>query len=719
MVPLTPPTDASHRFFMEVGTEELPAGFLEGIESRIETGLRQALDALMLQPKTIAVHKTPRRLVIDIQGLPDMQPAREEVIKGPPAKIAYDAQGQPTKALEGFLKKTGEPLENASTETLGNETYVVFRKQVPGQAVKNCVGTLALNVVIGLEGPRFMRWANNTQTFPRPIRWLLAFWDETPLSLELPLGDDVLTSGTVTRGHRLLGEAEFSVTSPENYFAALETKGKVLLSSQERKTRVIEQLEARAKSLGGSVLIDDSLLEEVVNILEWPTVMAGTFDEAYLAIPKPVLITVMQAHQRYFPVQHENGSLMPCFLVVSNGDAAHEHTIVAGNERVLVARFEDARFFYEEDMKTPLEQQVKKLSGVTFQKGLGTLQDKTQRIQRLSYAFGEALMLDAPTRQRIERAALLCKADLVTAMVFELTELQGQVGMHYALKQGEALEVATAIFEHYLPRFQGDQLAETPEGMVVGLADKFDTLVALFSQSRTKMPSGSKDPLGLRRLVNGILLTVLAFNLSLNLETWCEHTYQNLGGLAQESWPETWERIKAFMHQRLQSYLNERDYAHDVIQAVAESCQPWHQLPAFVAKVESLAIKKQDAPDLLQQLYIPANRIDKMLGQHYIPDAQLLAVRETLLETGEDRTLFKAAASAVANPSTTALLALTEPVQAFFDGVMVMSENPDIRQNRITLLSVLHKTYMERFGRLSCLHLPEASSITHSDALAF
>jgi glycyl-tRNA synthetase beta chain len=699
----------AHSFFLEVGVEELPAGFMSGLEERLIVGIRQKLEAIQLNATDIQVEKTPRRIVISISGLPTVQAEREELIKGPPEKICFDSEGNPSKAFEGFLRKLNAEASQCEAHTIGNEIYRVFKQRIPGKAVNEVIAPLVLEAIMALEGPRFMRWANNTATFPRPIRWLLAFWNDTLLNVELPLGDDVLVSGNTTRGHRLLGEAEFVVHSPADYREALETRGKVMLSTEARKASVLQQLHDRANALEGRVEINDTLMEEVANILEWPTVMTGRFDEKYLSIPKPVLVTVMQAHQRYFAVETNEGILMPYFLVASNGHASQEATIVAGNERVLVARFEDARFFYEEDIKTPLEANVDKLSGITFQKGMGTLKDKTQRIQRLSYAFAEAFALEPATRQHIERAALLCKADLVTSMVFELTELQGEVGMHYALKQGEPSEVAQAIFEHYLPRFQGDELPDTLAGMVVGLADRFDTLVALFSQTNTKMPSGSKDPLGLRRLVNGILLATLAFNLPMNIETWCEHTYHNLGNMAQEPWPETWNRIRAFMQQRLNSYLMDRTYPHDVVKAVEEAMNPWEHLPNFLAKVEALAIKKQDAPDVLRLLYTPANRIDKMISKHYRPEAKLVDVNENLLQEESEVKLYQAACKASISNSTTAMLELAPYVEAFFEHVMVMSEDEAVRVNRINLLSALHRTYLERFGRLSCLILPETT----------
>ncbi len=689
--------------FVEIGTEELPAGFLKTVQEALTQAIQTRLDAMSLAVKAITVEKTPRRLVIRLEGVPEQQAERIELIKGPPVAMAFQADGSPSKALEGFLRKNNTVLDSCTQEDMGGTAYVVYRKTQAGQAVRTLIGDLIAESVLSLEGPRFMRWANNSQLFPRPIRWLLGFWNNEPLHFTLHLGDDVLQSGTTTRGHRLLGEAKIDVQNPQDYMEKLESQGKVILSTQKRINLVVEQLNQKASELGGRAIIDADLLDEVANILEYPSVMVGRFDDAYLNIPKPVLITVMKAHQRYFPVENEAGDLMPYFLVASNGDARFATNIMAGNERVLVARFEDAKFFYEEDIKTPLESRLESLDGVTFQKGLGSLKAKTQRIQRLAYAFSEALGLTDEARRHIERAALLCKTDLVTSMVFELTELQGEIGRYYALQQGESPVVAESIQEHYLPRFQGDDLPESLEGMVLSLADKLDTLVALFSQSKTKMPSGSKDPLGLRRLVNGVLLAVLHFNLHINLKTWCEHSFHNLGDLAQESWEATWERIEGFMRQRLNSHLSEMGYTPDVINAIDASWVAWEDLPLFVAKVDALKIKRFDAPDLFYALYTPANRIDKIIGKHYNANAQLSDVQTALFEVEVETSLYQAVSQAVHQNSTLAIAELAPLVERFFEEVMVMSENEAVRQNRLTLLSALHSVYLKRYGRLSLL----------------
>jgi glycyl-tRNA synthetase beta chain len=695
---------SNHAFF-EIGCEELPAGFLATVQNALSQAIEKRLEAVGLADTSIHIEKTPRRLVIRLNGLPETQAERNEIIKGPPVQVAFDADGSPSKALDGFLRKNNATFDACVQEDIGGTRYVVLHQRHAGQAVKDLIGSLVLDAVMSIEGPRFMRWANNSRLFPRPIRWLLAFWNDERLPLSLDLGDDTLVSGNSTRGHRLLGQADITVESHADYDVKLVSLGKVILSTEVRMATVKEKLAEVAQGIGGVAIVDDELLEEVANILEYPSVIVGQFDASYLKIPKPVLITVMKAHQRYFPVESASGELLPYFLVATNGDVRFTQNIIAGNERVLVARFEDAKFFYEEDIKTPLEDRLTALDGVTFQKGLGSLKAKTQRIQRLSYAFAEALAVDAETRQAVERASLLCKTDLVTSMVFELTELQGEVGMYYALQQGESESVARAIFEHYLPRFQGDALPESATGLIISLADKLDTLVALFSQGKTKMPSGSKDPLGLRRLVNGVLLSILAFNLHNNLQLWCQHSYENLGDLAQESWDATWQRIEGFMQQRLASYLQEQGYSVDLIQSVQASFSPWDDLPLFVAKLDNLKVKRDDAPDLFDALYTPANRIDKMIAKHYNPQATLANVEESLLESDAERALYHAASKALIQNSTVAMAELAPVVERFFEDVMVMSENPAIRQNRLDLLSALHTAYLQRYGRLSLLVL--------------
>lgn len=694
-------------YLLEVGCEELPPSFLLDVTESLKASVEKALTAQAIAYTQVSVEHTPRRLVVMVNGLPDTTPTTVVEVKGPPLKLAVDATGALTPVGQGFLKKNAATPEQCETIVVGTESYWLLKNTVAGQPVNTLIAPLVLGCVMGLQGARFMRWGHNTQVFPRPIRWLFSAWNDTLLPVSLALGAETLESGSVTLGHRVLGQQAITVTGVEQYLTALPTQGKVLLNVEARKQAIVEQLEAQAASVGGRVMIDAELLEYVSVIVEAPSVVVGSFSSAFLAIPQPVLITVMKAHQRYFPVvEATTGALLPYFLCVINADPAFGANMVAGNQRVLNARFEDAKFFFETDTAEPLEAKLEKLKGVTFQKGLGTLWDKTQRLQALMPILHTALQLDAGLLPTLQTVALLSKADLVTQMVFELTELQGEVGYHYALKQGVEDATAVALFEQYLPRFQGDVLPQHTTGVVLSLADKLDTLVALFSQTKTKLPTGSKDPLGLRRLVNGVLLTVVAQQLTVNLKVLCYQAYQVLGAMVQEPWDTTWQRIEAFMLQRLKTVvLQERGIRQDVAEAVFVTLNPLENLVLAVEKTARLQALVVDATqtETLKALLEPAKRIDKFLGNQVIADAQLNSVQEALLVHATEQALCQ---------QTTAVLTANAPleslaplVEAFFEAVMVNDENLTIRQNRYTLLSVLHGAYCQRWGQFSLLQI--------------
>ncbi len=694
-----------HAYLLEVGCEELPPAFLLGVSAALTALVEKALTGTNITYQAIQVEHTPRRIVVFITGLPEETAPATIETKGPPLKLALNAEGQLTPVGQGFLKKNNATLADCTTQAMGNESYWVLKKTIAGQAVKSLIAPLVLDCVMNLQGARFMRWAHNTQTFPRPIRWLLSLWNDEVLPVSLALGDETLHAGTVSHGHRVLGQATFEATSIAAYFEKLHAIGKVILSVADRKQAIVDQLHAQANAFGGSVVIDPDLLDYVSVIVEAPSVVVGSFDTRFLAVPRPVLITVMKAHQRYFPLVHvENGQLLPNFLCVINADPVFAHNMVAGNQRVLQARFQDAQFFFEADTQDPLQANVPKLAGVTFQKGLGTLLDKTQRLQQLMPIFQQALGYETTPLADLDTVASLSKTDLVTQMVFELTELQGEVGYHYALKQGLPKSVAIALFEQYLPRFQGDELPQYPTGVILSLADKLDTLVALFSQTKTKLPTGSKDPLGLRRLVNGVLLTILAHQLPVNLKAVCYQVYDVLGSLAQESAHATWARVETFMLQRLKtSVLQEKSISFDVVDAVLATVNPFENLTKTIEQLERLNALVCDATQAktLQALVEPAKRIDKLLGSHFMPTAQLADIDPTILLEEAEQALFTQVQAVLAQQAPTESLALV--VERFFETVMVNDDNLAIRQNRYTLLSVLHAHYCQQWGKLSLL----------------
>lgn len=724
-----------HTFLLELGTEELPAGFLQQFMAEAVDKLQTTLSErnLELKPEQIRVESTPRRLMVQLNGLAETLPDAEETLKGPPAKIAVGADGQLTKAGEGFLKKNGLTESDVTQEALepGGEVYLIARRSVPGANLKEQLGTWVLELISNWQGPRFMRWGANKQLFPRPIRWLCAFWDEAPLPLELSLGRDVLKAEPITRGHRVLSAGPVNISSAQAYEQELADNARVMIDTTKRRQRIKAALEAKAEAKGGEVLWDhdtEALLDELVHITEWPTVMVGRFEERFLELPVSVLTTVMRAHQRYVPVYEANSKqLKPLFLFVSNADPQAETTIVAGNERVLAARFEDAAFFYKEDLEIPLIDRLEQLKGITFQKGLGTVYDKTIRLENLSLKIGQALEKYNPkihfSGNELIRAARLSKCDLVTQLVFEFTELQGEVGAFIAEKQGESDYICNAIEDHYKPRysgeaFYGDSISYFQENIisvVLALADKIDTLVAVFSQKKTKMPSGSRDPLGLRRLIKGILVILQESKYKISFLEILQSAYNELNELPEFDWVETRKSIEDFSLQRLRFWLKDDcGKSPDVVEAVlAGTSSPFDNVHQTLTKANWTQILKEDfnREDLIE----PAKRIDKILGKQTNYEVTLESLnRKVLIDKCELELLSKVEEIfALEDPvdQSEKLRNLHQPITAFFDAVLVNDPDPAIKQARLDLLSIIQQLYWQRYGKLSLLVLPSSADL--------
>ena len=525
-----------------------------------------------------------------------------------------------------------------------------------------------------------------------------------------------MTSGTLTYGHRVLSEGALNVDSVEAYADVLAAKGNVILDQNIRRERIWRQLQEAATAAGGHVRENAGLLETVTMLVEYPSVVVGNFDSRFLEIPDEVTTTVMQAHQKYFPLE-KNDKLLPHFMTVSNGPQEKKavDVIRAGNERVIKARFEDARFFFTDDQTTPLEDRLEALKGVTFQKGLGSMYDKTLRLQGLSKKIAEALGYKADQLKRVERAAQLAKADLVTGMVFEFTELQGVMGKKYALIAGEDPEASEAIFEHYLPRFTGDRLASTPTGIAVGLADKLDTMTAVFSQKDAKLPTGSKDPLGLRRMATGIIQTVLQHGLNIDLIIMLGAAYDGLGKLPTLEKEKAVSLMSEFTLQRLKVSLLEENIRHDIIDAVLDDADgarnPLCALTEIPVRIAHLKKLVQGDEVRLKAVYEPANRIGRILGANYDASAALSAVSDQHFKDPTEGALLSAAKTVTAAEKTPVdydalvnqLVAIAPSVEAFFDKVLVNDPDEAVKKNRYALLSVLHRQYLRlaSFGRLT------------------
>lgn len=763
-----PAAAPSNRFLLELGCEELPADFLkqtlESFPSELQTSL--AKRGLTVASDQIAVEGTPRRLLIALQQLPLALADQQEVLKGPPASIAWDAEGNLSKAGEGFLKKSGASAEQCLRKALeiNGPEYLVVERTQPGANLGTELGNWVVEAIRGIQGKRFMRWGSNEQTFSRPVRWLMAFWNDTPLEVVWSLGIDTLKAEPYTYGHRVLSQGKIAIAGQDDYWRKIRKEGYVEPVWKDRYKQIENALQSKAHELG--CVCDENqavLIEELCALVEWPTVLVGQFEERYLKLPASVLTTVMRTHQRYMPLW-KNGQLHNAFLIVANNtphesDTSSASIIISGNERVIRARFEDAVFFYDEDIKTPLIERLESLKGLTFQKGLGTLYDKAQRLKALAVLlndyvnFSEQSSLELLSNEELEKAALLAKCDLVTQMVFELTELQGEVGAHYARQQGESDTVADAIYEHYLPRFAGDRLPKTVAGRILSLADKLDTLVAVFSQKDAKLPTGSKDPLGLRRAMRGWLL--IARYSSLQMESFhnlAQQSYLLLKqqDLAQSDWENTWSNLQDFAMQRLKVLLREpffeeqaekqSNFDADVIEVVfATEADPLNHLNGLWSKLERVQNLKYLPDELLIRYVEPANRIDRILGANAISQPSLDQLDKTKLGTVEEQELLEAVQQVSAlffamgsspeskEPDPTSrmlqnvdeagrraeafeqgMLGLYEPITRFFDSVLVNDPDAEIRQARITLLSVIQGLYFKHYGKLSLLVVPQA-----------
>ena len=543
---------------LEIGVEELPSRFRQTTLDQIENNLSKLLKEERINFDNIEKYATPRRLTFVIKNLADKATDLEEEVKGPAKKIAVDADGNFTKPALGFMKSKGLDPENVYFKQLGNAEYLFGTIKQEGKHTSEVLKNIVPEAIKNVTFPKAMRWGGKNMRFARPIRWMVALLNNEVLDIDL----EGIKSSNITRGHRFLGEKEFEVNSVEEYFEKLD-KNFVVLDQHKRKEMIREQAVEVAKSLGGEVELDEDLLEEITFLVEYPTAFYGEFDEEYVKLPKEVVTTPMKEHQRYFPVS-KDGKLLPNFIAVRNGDSNRIDLVKAGNEKVLRARLADALFFYHEDTKKPLESFVDKLQTVVFQAKLGTVYDKTLRIEKLSQVILNELNM-TESKENTLRAAKLCKADLVTNMVFEFTELQGIMGRDYAQVSGENEEVCQGIFEHYLPRFAGDILPETNTGIALSIADKLDSIAGFFAIGIK--PSGSQDPYALRRQALGILSILLDRKLSVNLNNLINAALDNYSNLEFNK-EEVASQIVEFFVERVKNLFKDLGIRYDVIDAV-------------------------------------------------------------------------------------------------------------------------------------------------------
>ncbi len=709
-------------FLLEVGTEELPAQFVASALAQWRSRIPADLKANVLTSENIEIFGTPRRLAILIHGLPDQQPQQTEEIKGPPVKAAFK-DGQPTPAALGFAKKQGVEIADFELRPTDKGEFVYIRKVIEGRKTPEVLAELIPQWIFGLEGKRFMRWADGDLRFSRPVRWLVSLWNDQILPVQIENEPTVVKGDRISTGHRVLHPDPVVIATAADYHKMLEA-AYVQVDPVKRKAIILEQIKAVAQSVGGVAEISEALLAEVVNLVEWPTAVVGTFDPAFLELPSEVVTTEMVSHQRYFPVRNVSGELLPYFITISNGDPVKSEVIAAGNERVIRARLADGQFFFKADLAIPLADYLPKLETVTFQADLGSVRAKVDRIQQNAQRIAQQLQIDASSAATIDRAALLCKADLVTQMVGEFPELQGVMGEKYALASKELKAVATAIAEHYLPRGAEDGLPQTLAGQVVAIADRLDTLVCIFGLGM--LPTGSSDPFALRRSANAILNIIWAAKLPLNLKQLLQTTTAAFAESfsKMEELETLQQQLQEFFLQRIRTLLQEeQNVDYDLVNAVLGAADPDYTQRALedLLDVQSRALFLQQirTDGTLSNIYETVNRATRLAKQGTL-DTQPLdpstVVNPEHFKQSSEKAFYDALVTLL--PQTqqasaqrdygllvSGLAAIAPAVSDFFDGpdsVLVMADEPNLRQNRLNLLGLLrnHSRVLADFGEI-------------------
>lgn len=553
----------SNKYLLEIGVEELPAKFIDDALEQLQNNMKSMFEEERIEYKDIKTYATPRRLVAIVDGLGDKQSTLTETVKGPAKRIAFDEDGKPTKALEGFMRGQNISLEDIFVDDHKGVEYIYAKVVKEGKDTATIISENMANVIKGIVFPKSMKWGGKNIRFARPIRWIVSILNDTVVVFDL----EGIKVGRETKGHRFLARKDIVINSVDEYMEVLE-ENFVIVDQNKRREIIKYGSDKLAKEKGGSILYDEDLLKEVTYIVEYPTPLLGKIKEEYLRLPKDVVTTPMKEQLRFFPVVNDNNRLLPYFVTVRNGDREHIETVIQGNEKVLGARLEDAKFFYYDDIKEPLESYVEKLKNITFQEKLGSLYDKTIRIQKLANKIGDYLEVGEETEKNIDRAAYLSKADLVTKMVGEFTELQGKMGMEYALHSGENEIVSTAIYEQYLPKFAGDSLPTTTAGSILSIADKIDSIAGSFAIG--VQPTGSQDPYGLRRQALGVINIILEKRLKLGLEDIIDYAlyiYVEKQGLAFD-YKTVKSQIVDFFIGRIKNIFSDMGIRYDIIDGV-------------------------------------------------------------------------------------------------------------------------------------------------------
>ena len=678
----------TQNFLVEIGTEELPPKALKTLATSFADNVEAELNQAGLSFDKIEWFAAPRRLAVKVLNLATQQPSKEIEKRGPAVSAAFDAEGKPTKAAEGWARGCGITVDQAERIATDKGEWLVHRAKIEGQPTKNLLNGIVANALAKLPIPKPMRWADKTVQFIRPVH-----------TVTMLLGDDLIegeilgvASARTIRGHRFLGEKEFEIQHADQYPQLLREKGSVIADFNERKAEILAKSQAKATALGGVADIEESLLEEVTSLVEYPNVLAAKFEERFLAVPAEALVYTMKGDQKYFPIYDKDGKLLPHFIFVSNINPDDPSAIIEGNEKVVRPRLTDAEFFFKTDLKQKLVDRLPRLETVLFQQKLGTVRDKTDRIEQLAGEIAKQIGAD---EAKAKRAGLLSKCDLMTNMVFEFTDTQGVMGMHYARHDGEDEEVAVALNEQYMPRFAGDELPKSLVASAVALADKFDTLTGIFGIGQA--PKGSADPFALRRAALGTLRIIVEKNLPLDLEDLVKKSAALFGDKLTNQ--NVVADVVDFMLGRFRAWYQDEGIAVDVIQAVLAR-RPTR--PAdFDARVravshfrtldsaEALAAANKRVANILAKAEGDVGAIDVALCVE--PAEQVLA--QSVLS------LAKEVQPLIAQGEYTAVLDklanLRTPVDNFFDNVMVNAEDPALRQNRLAILNTLQGLFLQ------------------------
>ena len=678
----------TQNFLVEIGTEELPPKALKTLATSFADNVEAELNQAGLSFDKIEWFAAPRRLAVKVLNLSTQQPSKEIEKRGPAVSAAFDAEGKPTKAAEGWARGCGITVEQAERIATDKGEWLVHRAKIEGQPTKNLLNYIVANALAKLPIPKPMRWADKTVQFIRPVHTVTMLLGDELIEGEI-LG---VASACTIRGHRFLGEKEFEIQHADQYPQLLREKGSVVADFNERKAEILAKSQAKATALGGVADIEESLLEEVTSLVEYPNVLAAKFEERFLAVPAEALVYTMKGDQKYFPIYDKDGKLLPHFIFVSNINPEDPTAIIEGNEKVVRPRLTDAEFFFKTDLKQKLVDRLPRLETVLFQQQLGTLKDKTDRIEQLAGEIAKQIGAD---EAKAKRAGLLSKCDLMTNMVFEFTDTQGVMGMHYARHDGEDEEVAVALNEQYMPRFAGDELPKSLVASAVALADKFDTLTGIFGIGQA--PKGSADPFALRRAALGALRIIVEKNLPLDLEDLVKKSAALFGDKLTNQ--NVVADVVDFMLGRFRAWYQDEGIAVDVIQAVLAR-RPTR--PAdFDARVR--AVSHFRTLDSAEALAAANKRVSNILAK---ADAAIGEINLTACVEPAEKALAEAVLALrtevqplIAQGDYTAVLDklanLRAPVDSFFDNVMVNAEDPALRQNRLAILNTLQDLFLQ------------------------